>query len=790
MIKQDAFSIEPWALRETQLDLDRLAQTESLFALSNGHVGWRGCLDEGEPNGLPGTYLNGVYELRPLPASESAYGRPESSQTVINVTNGKLIRLFVDDEPFDVRYGKLLSHERLLDFRAGTLSRRAEWVSPAGASVRVSSTRMVAFSHRTIAAISYEVEPLDKPLRVTVQSELLANEQLPAPSSDPRASAVLDHPLVGEYQAANELAVILVSKTKRSGLRVGAAMDHLIEAPDGVRTDCRAFPDGGLVSASAVLKPGQRMRVIKFVAHAWSGVRSLEAIRDQVWAALSGVKQTGWDQLLAEQRSYLDDFWAGADVELDGDAEIQQAVRFSLFHVLQAGARGEQRPIPAKGLTGPGYDGHVFWDTETFVLPVLTLTAPDAARSALAWRHSTLEDARQRARQLGFAGAAFPWRTIAGQECSAYWPAGTAAFHVNADIAEAVVRYVDATGDEEFARGQGMDLLVHTARLWRSLGHHDGEGRFHIDGVTGPDEYSAIADDNIYTNLMAQRNLAAAAGAADRYPDRARELSVDSEESAAWRNAAEAMFIPYDEEVGVHPQAAGYTRHQRWDFAVTPAENYPLMLHYPYFDLYRKQVVKQADLVLAMQMCGSAFTAEQKGRNFDYYEELTVRDSSLSACTQAVMAAEVGQLDLAFDYLGEAALIDLDDLEHNTRDGVHIASLAGTWVALIGGLAGLRHGDSSIALSPRLPEGIARLAFSILIRGRRLRVEIQHESARYLLTAGEPLEISHHGATLKVTASKPEDRPIPPVPARPRPGQPAGRAPVHRRSALAAGQKE
>jgi alpha,alpha-trehalose phosphorylase len=789
MIKQEAFSIEPWALRETQLDLDRLAQTESLFALSNGHVGWRGVLDEGEPHGLPGTYLNGVYELRPLPASESAYGRPESSQTVINVTNGKLIRLFVDDEPFDVRYGKLLAHERVLDFRAGTLNRTAEWESPAGVSVRVSSTRLVAFSHRAVAAVSYTVEPLDKPVRVTVQSELVANEQLPGPSSDPRGSAVLDHPLAGEYQAANDLAVILVSKTKRSGLRVGAAMDHLIEAPDGVRTDSRAFTDGGLVSASVVLKPGQRLRLIKFVSHAWSAVRSLEAIRDQVWAALSGVKASGWDQLLAEQRSYLDDFWAGADVELDGDAEIQQAVRFSLFHVLQAGARGEQRPIAAKGLTGPGYDGHVFWDTETFVLPVLTLTAPDAARSALAWRHSTLETARQRAKQLGLAGAAFPWRTIAGQECSGYWPAGTAAFHVNADIAEAVTRYTDATGDEEFARGQGMELLVHTARLWRSLGHHDGDGRFHIDGVTGPDEYSAIADDNTYTNLMAQRNLAAAAATADRYPERARELGVDPEESAAWRDAAEAMFIAYDEELGVHPQAAGFTTHQRWDFAGTPPENYPLMLHYPYFDLYRKQVVKQADLVLAMQLCSSAFTAEQKARNFDYYEELTVRDSSLSACTQAVMAAEVGELDLAFDYLGEAALIDLDDLEHNTKDGVHIASLAGTWIALISGFAGVRHRDGSVALAPRLPEGIARLAFSILTRGRRLRIEIRHASARYLLDDGDPVEIIHHGAKLTLTAGQSEDRPIPALSARPRASQPRGRVPVDRRGALAAGQK-
>ena len=466
---------------------------------------------------------------------------------------------------------------------------------------------------------------------------------------------------------------------------------------------------------------------------------------------------------------------------MDGDPEVQQAARFALFHVMQAGARAEKRAIPAKGLTGPGYGGHAFWDTETFVLPMLTVTAPEATASALRWRHATLPLALDRAAQLGLAGAAFPWRTIAGQECSGYWPAGTAAFHVNADIAVAAVRYVDATGDQEFARGPGMDLLVHTARLWRSLGHHDGQGNFHIDGVTGPDEYSALADDNVYTNLMAAKNLRAAADAAKQYPERARELGVSDAESASWRDAAQAMTIPFDEALGVHSQAAGFTRHQAWDFAATAAGQYPLMLHFPYFDLYRKQVVKQADLVLAMHLCGSAFTAEQKARNFAYYERLTVRDSSLSACIQAAIAAETGHLELAFDYLGEAALMDLRDLQHNTRDGVHIASLAGTWVALVSGFGGFRDMDGTFSFAPRLPQGLVRLAFTLLIRGRRLRVEVTHAEARYTLADGVPLEIVHHGQPVSLPAGKPQTRPIPAAPSRARPSQPSGREPVRRR---------
>jgi alpha,alpha-trehalose phosphorylase len=779
MIKHGAFTVEPWCLRETALDLDVLAQTESVFALANGHLGLRANLDEGEPHGLPGTYLNGVYEVRPLPYAEPSYGLPESGQSIVNVTNGKLIRLFVDDEPFDVRHGKLTSHERVLDFRAGILNRSARWTSPAGSSVQITSARLVSFTQRAIAAIRYEVEPLEAPARIAVQSELLANEQLPSLGADPRLGAALENPFTGEFENAREATVILVHRTRQSGLRVGAAMDHIVVCPDA-RVESRSYADGGSVTVTAVVQPGQRMQVTKFVAYGWSSQLSLPGVRDQVFAALSAARQTGWDGLVAGQRAYLDDFWDRADVEIDGDTEVQQAVRFALFHVLQAGARGENRAIPAKGLTGPGYDGHAFWDTETFVLPVLTLTAPDAAASALRWRHSVLSAAKDRAAQLGFQGAAFPWRTISGPECSGYWPAGTAAFHVNADIADAVVRYVDATGDETFARETGIELLIHTARLWRSLGHHDAQGQFHIDGVTGPDEYSALGDDNIYTNLMARQNLLAAASAVEQHPDRARELGVDAEESAGWRDAAEAVFMPYDDALGVHPQAEGFTQHQVWDFAGTPADHYPLLLHYPYFDLYRKQVVKQADLVLAMQMCAEHFTPEQKARNFDYYERLTVRDSSLSASTQAVMAAEVGQLGLAYDYLGEAALIDLEDLQHNTRDGVHIASLAGTWIALVAGFAGLRRHKGRLGFAPRLPEEITRLAFGVLIRGQRLRVEITPARARYLVGDGQPLEILHHGSPVELSGGKPQDCPIATITAGPRPSQPPGREPAPR----------
>ena len=375
----------------------------------------------------------------------------------------------------------------------------------------------------------------------------------------------------------------------------------------------------------------------------------------------------------------------------------------------------------------------------------------------------------------------FPWRTIAGEECSGYWPAGTAAFHVNADIADAVVRYVDATGDDDFERDVGHDILVETARLWRSLGHHDRDGAFRIPGVTGPDEYSALADDNVYTNLMAQQNLRAAAGAAERHPARADALGVDLIEITAWREAAEAMYVPYDEELGVHPQSAGFTRHEVWDFDSVRPDQYPLFLHFPYFDIYRKQVVKQADLVLAMHLHPDAFTEEQKARNFAYYEGITVRDSSLSAATQAVLAAEIGHLELAYDYLAESSLVDLQDLHHNTGGGLHLAALAGGWSALVAGFGGFRAQNGTLRFAPWLPSDITRFVFHLWYRQRRLRVAATHGEATYAVLAGEPIELVHHGDPVLV-GSEPVSCPIPPPTPRPTPTQPTGRAPASRRS--------
>ncbi|QGG94462.1 glycoside hydrolase family 65 protein [Actinomarinicola tropica] len=769
MIDPGAFVIDPWRLIEPELDLERLGHSESIFALSNGHIGLRGNLDEGEPHDTPGTYLNGFFETVDLPYAEGGYGYPELGQTLLNVTNGKHVRLLVDDEPFDVRYGTLERHVRTLDMRAGTLERDVVWTSPAGRTVEVRSTRLVSFVQRSIAVIQYEVRALDGPARVVLQSSLVANEPLPATSDDPRSAEDLATPLVCEYHTSNGAEVSLGHSTRESGLRMAAALDHLVEGPNGVITTTDVEDDLARVTFSTELRQGESLTLTKYLAYGWSASRSMPALRDQVDAAVAAASRVGWQGLLDEQRAYLDEVWDHADIEIVGDEQLQQAVRFALFQVIQASARAERRAIPAKGLSGRGYDGHTFWDMETYTLPALTYTLPHAARDALLWRHEAMPLAKERAEELSLPGVTFPWRTIRGEECSGYWPAGTAAFHINADVADAVRRYVHATDDREFESGAGLELLVETARLWAGLGHHDAEGNFRIDGVTGPDEYSAIADNNTFTNLMAARNLLAAADAADRHADRAAELDVDDEEVARWRRAARAVVIPYDEELGITPQSEGFTRYRRWDFDSTPEEHYPLLLHYPYYLLYSSQVVKQADLVFALYLFGELFPLEQRRRDFEYYERITVRDSSLSACIQAIVAADVGHLDMAYDYLRETALVDLRDQASNTAEGLHLASLAGSWLAVVAGFGGMRDDGETLAFSPRLPPQLQRICFRMLYRGRQLQVELSPETVRYTLRAGEAVTIRHHGEPIELSCDAPTEvtwtpsEPVPPV---------------------------
>ena len=728
--RHPAFPVEPWAVRETELDLDRLAQTESVFALANGHIGLRGNLDEGEPYGLPGTYLNGFYELRPLPYAEAGYGYPESGQTVVNVTNGKIIRLLVDDEPFDVRYGELRQPRAgagparraaaaarrvgVADRPRGAGHARPAWCRSPSAPWRRSATRS---SRSTTTA------------RVVVQSELVANEPLPGRPAATRARPPRWRSRSqSEYRGhAGDPRAARPPHRRAAGCGWPPAMDHVIEGPGRAPS---ASPRASTTSAR-VMVAADWPRARSCASSSSSPTAGRRSARGRRCATRSARRwrtpgtpagRACWPSSASTSTT----FWDRADVEIEGDAELQQAVRFALFHILQAGARAEQRAIPAKGLTGPGYDGHTFWDTETFVLPVLTYTAPAggrATRCAGATRRSTL--ARERAQHAGPARrgvpvADDPRRGVLGLLAGRHRGLPHQRRHRRRRRP-----LPDVTGDEEFERDDrpgaaGRDrpavALARPPRRRRQLPHR----RRHRP--------RRVQRDRRQQRLHEPDGAAEPARGGRRPPSatrtRRRALGVDDEEAASWRDAADAMLIPYDDELGVHPQAEGFTAARGLGLRRTPRPSST-----------RCCCTSPTSTCTASRWssrptwcwrCTCAATPSPPSRRRATSPTTRRSPCATRRCRPAPrrsIAAEVGHLELAYDYFGEAALIDLDDLEHNTRDGLHIASLAGAWIGAVAGFGGMRDHDGVLSFAPRLPEQLDRLAFRLCFRGRRLLVD-------------------------------------------------------------------
>lgn len=762
---------DEWRMVEKQFYLPFLGVTETLFATANGYLGMRGTCEEGSPAVSDGTFVNGFYESWPIVYAEEAFGFAKTGQTIVNVPNAKLIKLYVDDEPFFLPTAELLHFERALDMKQGTLDRDILWETPAGKRVSIKSRRLVSFRHRHLAAISYEVSVLNAEAPVTISSEVEVSKATQVDDNtgegaDPRGSRQLDGAvLVPQLHDVRGHRVVLGFQTRRSKVTLGCGVEHVFETECPHTYQSKASGDGGQVVFTADAKPGMPIRLTKYIAYHTSRSRPAESLCERVGRTLDRATAQGFGQLLVSQREYLEDFWWRSDVDVRGDPAIQQAIRFNLFQICQATARAEGVGIPAKGLTGEGYEGQYFWDTEIYVLPFLIYTAPRIARNLLRFRHSFLDKARERAREVNQKGALFPWRTINGEEASAYYAAGTAQYHINADIMYAVRKYVDATGDEEFLYGPGVEMLVETARLWTDLGFYSEPkgGKFCINGVTGPDEYNTVVNNNTFTNLMARENLWYAAATLkalrekrpERYAALAHELHLDTSEVDAWERAANNMYVLYDERRGIHPQDDDFLDRKPWDFERTPREKYPLLLHFHPLVIYRHQVVKQADVVLAMVLLGDEFSIEQKTRNFDYYDPLTTGDSSLSCSIQSIVAAEVGYLEKAREYARAALLMDLADVAGNVKDGCHIASMGGTWMAVVYGLAGMRDYDGEITFKPRLPLQFDEIGFSLTIRGQILRVRASRVGVTYLLYRGEGLAIKHFEREIRLVVGEP-----------------------------------
>lgn len=773
---RDVYPVEPWRVVEGRFSPAFLPQFEALFAVSNGYLGIRATPEEGLPVHERGTYLNGFYESWPIVYGEEAHGFAKQGQTMLCVPNGTLLKLYVDDDPFDLGTARIVSFERALDLRAGALDRQVVFETFDRKRIAVRSRRFASLEHRHLACIRYEVEILDGHADVTVSSELVAPDELPGRDADPRVPRRSDgSPLLPGEHRAHDRRVLLNLETRASGLQMACAMDHALssDAEAAVEAaDC--LDDRGRVVFRSRLAAGQGLRVVKFLAYHHSDTADPGELRFRTNRTLDRALEAGYERVEAEQCARVDEFWRSSDVQVEDAPEIQQAVRFNLFQILQATARAEGFGIPAKGLTGLGYEGHYFWDTEIYLLPFLVYTRPHVARSLLEHRYRQLGAARRRAREVGQRGALFPWRTINGEEASAYYAAGTAQYHIDADVTFAAQRYSQLTGDLDFLGHGFAEIAVETARLWADLGFYSERkgGRFCINGVTGPDEYNTVVNNNAYTNLMGKENLRIAIGAVELLRVRAPaaytrlvgSTGLDLSELDEWRRAADLMYLPYDEKAGVHLQDDGFLDREPWDLEGTPASDYPLLLHHHPLVIYRHQVIKQADMVLGVFLLGEHFSVEEKRRIFDYYDPLTTGDSSLSVCIQSIVASEVGYCDRACRYFADACVMDLGDVGGNVRDGLHVAALGGTWMALVYGFAGLRDHGGRPRFRPALPRGWRRLRFRLRVRGSLLEVDLGQERATYQLLEGDALEIEHEGEPLRLEPSSgPYSMPVTPV---------------------------
>ena len=754
------------------------ARNETLFTTGNGNLGFRGDTEEKNGTCHKGTYINGFYDSEPIQYGETAYGYAKNHETILNLPDPKRIELFVDGHAFDLcgTDGSRVSDFSLeLDQEKGILTRHTDW-SCGQSSLSLVSQRLVSFCHEDCAVISYSVTNTSpKAEKISLASLIDITAKNILAKDDPRIGAKFTHaPLVIDSTESSGSEIGFSAHTQNSGLFLCGKAVNLLTVDGKILEMKESRPaemqptdfsdlDSSLPASFAefTLEEGKSFTLLKFIAYSWGGEKARKNLKDKASKECERFAKDGFEKAAKEQADFLADFWKIAAINIEenenpedaGKSSLQDSLHFNLFHLLQSAGRNGKVSIAAKGLTSEGYEGHFFWDTESYVCPVFTYTAPQVAKKLLEYRASILDKARERAKIMSLKGALYPWRTISGEETSAYFPAGTAQYHINADIIFALNRFLNAHENEAglaFDKVTVEEMSAQTARMYASLGSFaPGKGgKFVINDVTGPDEYTAIVNNNAFTNLMARENLEISAR-------RAGDAASDSEKTE-WKHIAQNMYIPFDKENGIYPQDDSFMDKADWDFAGTPKSNYPLLLHYHPLVIYRHRVLKQPDLVLAQFLLSRRFTLAEKIRNFNFYEKYTTGDSSLSHCIMSIMASQTGNQEKALDYFNKTVRMDIDDVNGNSRDGIHTACMAGSWMSVVYGFAGFEDYGGEYSFNPHLPKEWKKFSFSLTIRGNLLSVTLTQDEAVYTLKEGKELELTHRNEkfTLKAGESK------------------------------------
>ena len=770
--KKPIYPFEPWNVSEDHLDLAMNYRNETTFALSNGYIGTRGTHEEAydfdEQHGLEGNFLNGLYEQEHVRYGEWNFGFPTESQTILNVPNCKTIRLVVDGEPMDIRTGTLQNYRRTLDMKHGQVVRSFEWISPNGKTVRVENTRFVSLAHKNRMAQRYSVTPVNFSGTLTLHSALDADVENHTRTTNPLVDyGPFGRHLLPDALTADDKTMTCQSTAVNSKLAMACGSVHLLSEA-AAATRHQANDVNAWIEYDFAAEQGHTITLEKLTVYTDSLDMDKNAMLPFVNEELAAFAADGYGKEFAAHAALMEHFWETADIRVDGDVPLQQGLRFNLYHIMQASGRDGRTGMGAKGLSGEGYEGHYFWDTEMYVLPVFVYTQPELARSLLDYRYSTLDKARDRARVLGHPiGALYPWRTINGEEASTYFPLGTAQYHINADVAYAFQLYVAVTNDIDYLADKAAEVLCETARVWADVGcfAECRGGKYCICSVTGPDEYNAIVDNNFYTNLMAQQNLYAAVNALetlkeqrpDAYQKLIEKIHLDPDEPAQWKKTADAMYFAYDEKRQVYLQDDGFMLRKPWDDSRIPPEKRHLLYenYHPLF-IYRQRMSKQADAIMGMMLYSALFTDEELLRNYDFYQTVTLHHSSLSTCIFGILASRIGRHEDAYTYFAQSARMDLDDYHDNFYAGIHAANMAGTWQSIVFGFAGLRLVNGVPEFKFYIPEAWNGYHFTVKIKESVLAVDVlpdgwtitlQSGDAVNFLVEGKPYELTEKGAT-------------------------------------------
>lgn len=761
-------TVDRWRIIESEINPRRAPYWESLFALTNGVLGLRGAHEEDDdvfrPHAQPGFFVNGIYDYDDYHHVIRYRGLPDRWHGMLNLCDWRIVNGTIEGEPFSFSSGTIRQYRRDLDMRKGITTRTLEWESPSGKRVAITSRRVVSMVRRQSAALSYEVKALNFSGEICIESVYHGSVHSRI-FGEPRTRVMnLDITDGG-------LAALL--KPTRAESYVAMALGHHATHQDGrpITAEVERDRDTVRFRFPAHVKEGASVSLEKYAVFYASGENpadresTIQRLAQNAADQLAGDMRDGLTTLLAEQEAFWADWWSLGDIVIKGNDADQQAVRFNLFHLRQSHPERDHLSISATGTTSDGYNGHVFWDTEMYMVPYFNYTDPALVRPLLMYRYSILDKAREQARLFDCPGAMFSWNSMNGEECGIVFEAASGQLHLNNAVAFAIAHYYRATDDRDFMYGPGAEILFETARFFAARGRFCAErdGQFGINVVCGPDEYGCNVDNNCYTNVMTQWHFRFASAVYDEMerdaPARLAELgnaiALTADEIQGWRRRADRMYIPYDSKLGIHKQDDQFLYRDAVDMTRIP--------HYHDFrwemhpiNLWRTQVIKQADLLLLMFTQGHQYSKEQKQRNYAYYEPRTNHGSSLSPAIHCLLASELDLPEHRTQYFRDAAYMDLFDLKNNTGHGVHSACLGGVWMAVVNGLAGMRDDPDGLTLNPCLPSGWQSYTFHLRWQGRLLHIAVDVGQSRVRLCDGPAMALTLGGQPGHLSPEAPE----------------------------------